>query len=145
MLKSTFEWRERAPLHFLARAENAKFCAYTLFHITEETRQNLKNEARYCGTTDIGLYEGYLREACLSVELILKAIIALRIEIENSDFGIPKNHIIPKLWAEAKLPKLDKPDQLRLRIFQEILEWSGRYATPKTEEKFLKDFYGLNN
>lgn len=139
MLDSTFKWRERAPFHFLAKADNARFCAYTLSHLSKKIQQDLKEPAEYGGATNIGLGEGYLREACLSIELILKAIIALRREIENSDIGIPKHHVVPKLWAEAKLPKLDTLDQLRLRQFQEVLEWSGRYATPKTEEQFLKD------
>ena len=36
LMQSTFEWRRIAPLHFWAKADNARLSAATLWHLCED-------------------------------------------------------------------------------------------------------------
>jgi hypothetical protein len=139
---STFHWRKEAPLHFWAKADNARACTYRLYHHAHESI-DYKKVCGYNGDPSIGFHEGYLREAAVSLELIIKAVISTLNEKSKRNgkvtYGIPKNHALPELWRIAKLPKLNKHNQLRLRNFQAILEWLGRYPTPKDEKQWIKD------
>lgn len=142
MHMSTFEWRKEAPFHYLAKADNARACAFRLSHHKNDNTDYPK-ACGYHGTPEIGFYEGYLREAAIALELIIKAVI--NISNENlrrqgkETTGMPKHHRLPELWLNANLPRLSELDTLRLRTFQEILEWSGRYPTPRNEEIWHRD------
>ena len=142
MSLSTFERRKEAPLHYQARADNARLCAFLLYHQKGDST-HYRDSIGYGGTPEIGFYEGYLREAGVALELIVKAVITVsnrKFKLEGkTTTGMPKHHRLPELWSNAKLPNLLDPDKLRLRAFQEVLEWSGRYPTPKKEEIWDRD------
>ena len=83
-----------------------------------------------------------MRESCLALELIIKAVIAQKVEI-----GIAAEHVVrvrtthdlPSLWIDAGLPMLSNDDRLRLLRARRVLVWSGKYAAPKTDEEFEKE------
>ncbi|MDI3561295.1 hypothetical protein [Bradyrhizobium sp. Arg816] len=121
----SYESRRRAPLHFEARASNALYCARVLSE-----------------TPTPGTYEGFAREASLALELIVKAVIAQRLEV-GEDLGditrVPANHNVPQLWASAKLPQLASDDYGRLVRARVNLMWAGRYPAPNKDEHGDRD------
>ncbi|SDC38979.1 hypothetical protein SAMN05216337_1002349 [Bradyrhizobium brasilense] len=121
---SAYERRRRAPLHFEARASNAMHCARVLV------------EAGPSAT-----YEGFAREASIALELIVKAVIAQRLEV-GEDLGIikvPVSHNVPQLWNHAKLPTLPPDDYGRLVRARVNLMWAGRYPAPNRDEDGERD------
>ncbi len=143
VLDTIFKERQQAPLHFEAKANNARFSAYCLFHFQQDDLARdlcaLTERIDYSGTYSIALHESYRRESAIAMELILKAVIAARLEKIASDRGFPKHHKIPDLWDEAGLQKLEDEDRLKLRYYQMILEWAGRYIAPKDYKTWLRD------
>ncbi|UVO38264.1 hypothetical protein KUL72_07835 [Bradyrhizobium arachidis] len=121
----SYKSRRRALLHFEARAANAVYCAKVLHEA----------EGR-------GAHEGFLREASLALELIVKAVITQRLEV-GEDLGIitrvPANHNVPQLWADAKLPKPSPDDYGRLVRARVYLMWAGRYPAPNKDEHGDRD------
>jgi hypothetical protein len=117
-LLSTHEVRRRAPLHYEAKADNARFVAYLLDQaLSADCISQVKVGANYGGTPQVALYEAFRREAALALELIVKAVIAQRIEAENASryvVSVRPVHDLPKLWQEASLPTLSNEDQRRL-------------------------------
>src|ERR1700675_349501 len=91
---SGFERRRRAPLHFEGRAANALHSASVLWNADVQ--------------------EGFVREASIALELIVKAVIAQRLEV-GEDLGgitrVPVSHNVPKLWSDANLPDLPREDR----------------------------------
>ena len=135
-LESIWEKRRKAPFHFYAKASNARMSAYILSHIRENSYGDLASEAGYGGDPAYALYESFLREASISLELISKAILCLK-KNEAPRF----THDVYELWSEADLPKLSEEDSYRLAYMTQVLYWSGRYAAPKADRD-LSGSYG---
>lgn len=139
---SIHEMRRRAPMHYWAKADNARFAAYVLWSVSSEAQANAAETPGYGGITEIALHESFRREAVIALELIVKAVIAQRIEL-----GIAMEHVrrvrlthnLPSLWADAELPTLPDDDQHRLLIAKSILIWSGRYAAPKEDQVYEQE------
>lgn len=141
-MQSTFENRRNSVLWWSSKATNARFCALALSKTNEETVASIAEEYGYSGTTSVALHEGFVREASISLELIIKAVIAQKIEKEYSDLvkpRIPANHNLPSLWRQAELPELSAEDQYRLLRCKSALMWSGRYPTPKSDELWQQE------
>jgi hypothetical protein len=136
-MESTYEMRRRAPLHYQARADNARFAAFLLANASEAEVAKAKEASGYGGTPSIGLYEAFRREAALAVELMLKAIVALRIERGISTRGLtklPLTHDVQALWRDAELPPLSKERRLELLFLKQVLTWAGRYPAPVSDK-----------
>jgi hypothetical protein len=127
------EMRRRAPLHFIAKAENARFAAYLLSHIPVATISSAKAGSKYGGDTNIACGEAFRREAALALELILKALVAQKIEIHTAPQDVtqvPVTHDLERLWKDAALPP-PSDENLRILLFARgILQWAGRYPAP---------------
>lgn len=140
--ESIWEIRRRAPLHYWAKAENAKFVAYILTHSQGEMVRDLSEKSNYGGTPSVAIREGFLREASIATELMIKAVIAQRIERQVSSLNlreIPANHRLNELWRSAELPLLERNDQYGLTLMKVILYWSGRYAAPIRDRDGYRD------
>lgn len=139
---SIHEMRRRAPMHYWAKADNARFAAYVLWSVSSEAQAKAAETTSYGGTTGIALFESFRREAAIALELVVKAVIAQRIEL-----GIAMEHVrrvrpthdLPSLWADAELPTLPVDDQHRLLIARSILIWSGRYAAPREDQVYEQE------
>jgi hypothetical protein len=91
-------------------------------------------ETQYNGNPQIALSESFRREASVALELIIKAVIAQRIECKISKPNVPSirlTHDLVELWEDASLPRLPRADKHRLLIAKIILYWAGRYPAPK--------------
>jgi hypothetical protein len=135
--------RRLAPLHWWARAENARLTTFLLWQLQNDAAAKaVATECGYYGTPSIALFEAFLREAAVSLELVIKAAIAWKLKEARADpakVGIPATHDLPALWKQAGLPGLPREDEYRLLRFKSILMWSGRYATPRTAEAWEKE------
>lgn len=146
---SAHERRRRAPLHYVAKADNARFAAYLLWEANKKNGR-LKaaaNRAAYGGNPRISLTEAFRREAAVAIELMIKAVIAQRIEIGKAKPHVVRvrpTHDLVSLWADAELPTLAAEDQYSLLIARRVLYWSGRYAAPKKDEDFDKEEEALD-
>ncbi|MFO1099566.1 MAG: hypothetical protein U1E81_15210 [Xanthobacteraceae bacterium] len=141
-LISIHEMRRRAPLHYEVKADNARFSAYLLWKMSNDDNQKLAAELGYAGTPRGALIEAFRREAAIALELMIKAVIAQRIESGIAKANIDKvkpTHNLPKLWNDASLPELDSDGKRTLLIAKRVLFWSGRYAAPKRDSDFIKD------
>ncbi len=139
---SAHERRRRAPLHFLAKADNARFSASLIWDAMEGDHRDHASNVSYGGDPSIALQEAFRREASISLELIVKAVVAQQIECGIAKGGVTKVrpvHDLPGLWADADLPALDRSDQIRLVLATRILYWSGRYAAPMKDKDFDKE------
>lgn len=139
---SVHERRRRAPLHYWAKADNARFSAYVLWRARSEAQTNAKQVIGYGGSPEIALHETFLREAAIALELIIKAVIAQRIELgcAKAQVGTVRTiHDLPSLWADAELPTLPADDRHRLSIAKSILIWSGRYVAPKKDIQYEQE------
>ena len=131
--ESIWDMRRKAPFHFLAKADNARMSAYVLSHSDRNSVGDLAATAEYGGDCGIALGEGFRREASISLELILKAILCVKTK------GTPSNiHDVYELWSRAGLPELSDDDYYRLAVMTEILYWSGRYAAPNSDKNMIK-------
>ena len=84
MRDTLLDLRRRAPLHFEAKADNARFIAYLLgAALTGEIFDKAKTTLPYGGTPRIAAQEAFAREAAIALELIVKAVIAQQIETRN--------------------------------------------------------------
>jgi hypothetical protein len=140
---SIHEIGRRAPLGFWAKADNARFVAYLLWQaVPPESLSEAISRSNYHGTPSIALHEGFRRESALAFELIVKAVIAQKIELRIAPSNVRRVsavHNLPRLWAEAGLPTLSNEDLRRLLIVKSLLSWSGRYAAPKTDDQFYQE------
>jgi hypothetical protein len=139
---SPYERSRRAPLDFWARADNARFTAYILFKAAElETISAKANDIGYGGSPSIATHEAFVREASLSLELIIKGVIAQRLEVgEKLEVtSVPANHNVPQLWDHAKLPKPSDADYGRLVQARVYLMWASRYLAPTKDEHGERD------
>lgn len=131
---SIHEMRRRAPLHYWAKAQNARFAAYAINTMDQEAQKRCAEQLGYLGA----LHEAFFREAALALELIIKAVIAQRIEVRLAQRHVVKvrpTHDLVSLWSDAELPRLPPDDLHRLMIAKRILHWAGRYAAPRTDEQ----------
>ena len=140
--RDDFEWRRFG--HWISSAEKAWFAAYLLWNMRDEAK--LKEVVRECdyknGDSDLAVIEAFRRESGVALELIIKAVIAQRIEARQANpatEGVPANHDIPSLWSQAKLPELPREDKYRLLLVKQTLMWSGRYATPRTVQAWEEE------
>ena len=133
MPESIWEVRRKAPFHFLAKADNARMSAYVLSHIGDDFAAKLAADAGYDGAHDIALYGAFRREASISMELILKAILCVK-----SKSAPPSTHDVYQLWSDCGLPKLPDDDLYRLTEIAEVLYWSGRYAAPNSDRNMIR-------
>ena len=132
---NVFEWRRFG--HWDTSAEKTRFSAYLLWQMQDTCKLN--EVVQQCGYTNgdavLAVSEAFVRESAIALELIIKAVIARKLEARGADpatESVPANHDIPKLWSEANLPELTREDQYRLLLVKSVLKWSGRYATPRT-------------
>lgn len=77
------------------------------------------------------LFEGWLRESSLALELIVKGVLAERAVQTGGEAVVPNVHDVPKLWRMAQLPRLSRDDEYRLLVAYQVLQWAGRYAAPR--------------
>jgi HEPN domain-containing protein len=68
-----------------------------------------------------------LMNSALSIELLLKAII-----VANGGVA-PQHHKLPDLARDADIA-FSKSQKATLELLREVLEWSGRYPVPNTEQ-----------
>jgi len=139
---SIHEMRRRAPLHYEARADNARFAAYAIITLHQKAWQRCAEQIGYGGDPWTSIWQAFFREAALALELIIKAVIAQRIEnglAMRHVVRVRPTHDLVTLWADAELPPLSLADQHRLMIARQGLVWSGRYAAPKTDDAFEKE------
>jgi hypothetical protein len=139
---SIHEMRRRAPLHYWSKAQNARFVAYALWVLDKDAQERRAEQIGYGGSTSTALGEAFFREASLSLELIIKAVIALRIEVQLAQPHVVRVrpvHDLVSLWSDAGLPRLPSDDLHRLMIAKSILNWSGRYAAPLKDEQADRD------
>ena len=133
--RDVFEWRRFG--HWQSGAEKAWFAAYLLWHMRDEAQLNtIIHQCKYKnGDAGFAVTEAFRRESAVALELIIKAVIARRMQARGADpasEGVPAIHDIASLWQQAKLPKLSREDRYRLLLATQTLMWSGRYAIPKT-------------
>ena len=139
---SIHERRRQAPLHFWAKADNARFTAHALWTLPDPGQEKRARQINYNGNPAIATEEAFYREASVALELIIKAVIAQRVEI-----GIAMRHVVKvrathdlvSLWKDAQLPALSSGDAHRLMIAKQTLYWAGRYAAPLKDEDFEKE------
>jgi len=146
--QSTFDWRRYG--HWSTTADKARLVAFLLWHSRDPARvAQLETDAGYSGgDTGLALSEGFARESAVALELIVKAVIARQLELDNGTPAqrVPATHDIPELWKAAHLPTLDEGDRYRLLLVRQTLMWSGRYGTPRTvkaweeERNALREF-----
>ena len=136
------EMRRKSPLHFEAKADNARYAAYAMHSLDKEVAVRFANDIDYGGTPSIALNESFLREAAIALELIVKAVIAQRIESRTSIATVTKvraTHDLLALWDDAGLQKLQENDLRVLLHAKQVLYWSGRYAATKTDNASIKE------
>lgn len=102
--QDVFEWRRFG--HWKTTAENARFSAFMLWHMRQEPR--LSEVVRECaysgGDADLAVLEAFRRESAVALELVVKAVIAPKLEARSTDTAaeyVPANHDIPRLRKEA--------------------------------------------
>ncbi len=139
--------RRRAPLHYLTKANNARLNAAILSNqIDDKSLSDAINLTDYSDSPGIALLEGFRREASIALELVIKAVIARKIEMGTAPKHVVRvrpTHDVTRLWNEAELPKLGREDQRLLLRVKSLLSWSSRYAAPyndkQSEEKWEED------
>jgi hypothetical protein len=144
---SIHEIRRRAPMHYWAKADNARFAAYSLWKMMQCEMREHAEAVGYNGNPSIALNESFLREASIALELIIKAVIAQRVERGTAEAHVTKvrtTHDLASLWKDALLPPLPSEDQHRLLIAKRILYWAGRYAAPKEDQDYDKEQAAMN-
>lgn len=132
--ESTFEWRHEASGHFIARARNAHFNAALLRKLPNDILESIKEAVGFDRAPASAVYEGYIREIGVALELAVKAVICRRIEArKQGDNGLPHHHRLVDLWETASLPSLSEVERFQLFRLGIHIEWAGRYATARKE------------
>jgi hypothetical protein len=143
VLPSIHDIRRRAPMHFFAKADNARFAAFAVWSIRDSDATETAKKLGYGGMTAIALSECFLRESALALELCIKAVIARRLEVGLDCLGlmkVPITHNVTDLWLKAKLPQLSNQQSASLAYAKLILLWAGRYAAPTDDRKYEEIF-----
>jgi hypothetical protein len=136
------ERRGRAPMHFWMTGRNAYFAAYALWTASQTDQSILADEIGYSDDPTSALRESFLREACICLELTVKAVIAQHLEMGIADEHVTRIraiHRIPELWKDAQLPALADEDALTLVIAKWVLAWNGRCPTPNKAEHYAEE------
>lgn len=144
IIMSSRKERSQAPLHFYTKAQNARFCAYAISHLDKPLLFSLAASSDYYDDVQIATREGFMREASISLELIIKAVIAQKNENTRRDnqkkvSNVPQTHDVLQLWQMAGLETLSEDDQYRLAIVKRSLNWSSRYAAPKNDKGYTNE------
>jgi len=141
--RSIHDMRRAAPGHYWAKANNARLVAYILSQGLPA--QNLNSAAEkigFSGTPSIAIGEAFQREASLALELIIKSVIAEKIQTRNCLSGlsaVPMTHDVVRLWKQAGLPDLSNADWRQLHHVKRLLYWAARYAAPSNDERYGKE------
>ena len=140
--QDVIEWRRLG--HWSTSAKKAHFAAFVLWHMREESRlSEMVHECTYAGgDAELSLVEAFRRESAIALELIVKAVIARKLQARGANPAtecVPATHDLPKLWIDAGLPELPREDKYRLLLVKSVLMWSGRYGTPRTAEAWKKE------
>ena len=128
----------------LGQSGQRSISAATSWHLSQDDAivQAVIAESGYGGSPRIAYLEAFRREAAIALELVVKAVIAQQMTMRQADparEGVPATHDLPSLWALAGCPKLGHEDRYRLLLCKSILIWSGRYATPLSEEAWHRE------
>ena len=94
------------------------------------------------GDAGLALTEAFRRESAIALELVVKAVIAHKLQARGANPAtewVPATHDLPKLWTDAGLPELPRDDKYLLLLVKQVLMWSGRYGTPLTAEAWKKE------
>jgi len=140
--QDVIEWRRLG--HWSTSAEKARIAAFVLWHTREESRlSEMVHECSYSGgDAGLALVEAFRRESAIALELVVKAVIARKLQAGGANPAttcVPPTHDLPKLWIAARLPELPRDDKYRLLLVKQVLTWSGRYATPRRAEEWNKE------
>ena len=140
--QDVIEWRRYG--HWSTSAKKAHFAAFVLWHGMEESRlSEMVRESAYTGgDAGLALHQAFQRESAIALELVVKAVIARKLEARGADPAtecVPATHDLPKLWTDAGLPELPREDKYRLLRVKQVLLWSGRYGTPLTAEAWKNE------
>ena len=151
-MEDDYDGPQLSTLTWWLGAENARMSAFLLWKLRDdEVAEAAADEYKCPIRPSFGPSAAFQREAAVSLELIIKAVISYnldgsgpppwseRAETDNTKVGVPTTHDIPALWKQAGLPDLPREDAYRLLRFKSILIWSGRYAAPKSPEAWKKE------
>ncbi|WP_250152630.1 hypothetical protein [Ancylobacter radicis] len=129
---SMAERRRQAPGHYYIRADNARYSSRVLSSLYPSSATTFARDVDFRGDPATALAAAARREMSLAIELIVKAVIAQRLENREhlAASSVPMTHNVPVLWRQARLPELEEADQRRLHAFGVIMTWAGRYAAP---------------
>ncbi|MFB9059717.1 MULTISPECIES: hypothetical protein [Sphingobium] len=125
-----YEVARKSPLHFWSKADNARYVAYCLWIMKEGEPIDPEPIGGELAQTRTALFEGWLRESSLALELIVKAAFAQGEAGKIDAKPVPSSHNVPQLWKMAGLPNLSKEEDGWLHVAYQVLQWSGRYAAP---------------
>lgn len=140
------EWKRYG--HWKSSAEKTRFSAFVLWELRtnlsliEELKAKCPNGT---GHSSLNLTEAFRRESALALELVIKAVIARKIEEGSlTPDKLQFSHNIPVLWKNAELGQLSKKDSQVLLWAKQILNWRGRYATPKNAETWKQETHDFD-
>ncbi len=139
---SIHDRRRRAPLHYWSKANNARLAARVICDAPQELQASSAEAIGYGDSPFIALNESFRRECSIALELIIKAVIAQRVELgiaNKNVHRVPHTHDLISLWGAAELGPLSTDDRHTLLIARRILKWSGRYAAPKDDQSAYRD------
>ena len=108
---------------YLARGQNAKYSAEKVYQLYSESS----------GSARFALYEAFLREAALSIELISKAALSQHIRQGTTKSGLkkmPRTHNLFKIFHDLDVVLTTNRQAYFLDFLTETLIWSGRYGAP---------------
>ena len=145
--QDVIEWRRYG--HWSTSAEKPHFVAFVLWHGMEESRlSEMVRESAYTGgDAGLALREAFQRESAIALELVVKAVIARKLQVRGANPAtecVPATHDLPKLWTDAGLPELPREDKYRLLLVKQVLMWSGRYGTPLTAKQWKNENKALD-
>ncbi|MEO8381289.1 MAG: hypothetical protein ABI779_16645 [Acidobacteriota bacterium] len=138
--RNVFEWRRFG--HWDSSAAKARLSAFVLWKSIDRSAELGAECGHHGGDAGLALGEAFSRESAIAIELIVKAVIARRMQKRGADpakEGVPATHDVPQLWKTAGLPALDEIDTYRLHLVKQTLVWSGRYATPRTPKAWEQE------
>lgn len=135
---SPIEQRRRSALRYWNAAENARLSARVLWLTSEDTANGISEDISGSFNSS-ALIEAFNRESAVALELVIKTVIAQRIENGTARRDVTKvrpTHDLRVLWGEASLPALPKDDLGRLIHAKYVLLWTGRYPAPRRDEQY---------
>jgi len=137
-----YEVARQSPLGFCAKATKARYLAYCHWTMKEGTPLDGSDVDVDESYARAALFEGWLRESSLALELIAKAVFAQGEQGKEQPRSVPSNHNVPQIWKMAGLPALPREQEYHLALAYQVLQWSGRYEAPL---KSANDLFDLLN